>query len=368
MYKYLTEHFNYLIKPSKYEGADLLRCFAILGVVFFHNDKVLYSRIFRLGWTGVDLFFILSGFLIGGAILDEYKKTSEFKFARFYRNRVLRIYPVYILATLLTIYINIDIFKIITFQMFEFIKQISINIFFLQTYIPYIFKGDIWNSAYTAGGSWSLVIEWFFYLVCPLLLVVFLKWFKGSYSKIIIVFGLIYLTGTFVRIYVTRNVMPDDSNWYFFHILRPHMRYDELVAGVICALLIRRFTVKNKFKVLFFVTCLAVLSLFSIYYFKNPVFLTYPQMQTWQTLFYPLILSFSFSCLLLSLYNIKIQSPLVNVIARLSYPMYLMHLVFSDTVIHLESTVLVCFNFAVSFLVSLLVEYPFIRLYRSNTQ
>lgn len=368
MYKYVTGHFSYLIKSSKYEGVDLLRCFAVLGVVFFHYDKILYSRIFRLGWTGVDLFFILSGFLIGGAILDEYQKTGEFRFLRFYKNRVLRIYPVYIFATLLTIYVNIEVFKVITFQFIEFVKQFTINLLFLQTYIPYIFKGDIWNPAYTAGGTWSLVIEWFFYLVCPVVLVLLLKKFKGNYAKILIVFGIIYLSGTFVRLYVTRNVLPDDSNWYFAHILRPHMRYDELVAGVICAMLVRKFSIKNKLKALFFLVSCVILCLTAVYYYQNPIFLTSPQLQTWETLYFPVVLSIAFSFLLLSLYNLKIHSPLVNMIARLSYPMYLIHMALAGTVIPLEPTALVVFNFGVSYLVSLTIEYPFLRLYRPNSQ
>src|SRR5438552_4630577 len=76
---------------------DGVRGFAIL-VVILHNESGLYpslhlQRVFANGWMGVDLFFVLSGFLITGLLLDS--KGSEGYFKNFYARRCLRIWPLY---------------------------------------------------------------------------------------------------------------------------------------------------------------------------------------------------------------------------------------------------------------------------------
>ena len=76
---------------------DAVRGVAIL-VVMAHNISLKYSvfhsqHIFRNGWMGVDLFFVLSGFLITGILIDT--KSSEGYFKNFYVRRCLRIWPLY---------------------------------------------------------------------------------------------------------------------------------------------------------------------------------------------------------------------------------------------------------------------------------
>ena len=74
---------------------DAIRGVAIL-VVIFHNQSAKYpslhlEKLFANGWMGVDLFFVLSGFLITGILLDT--KRSENYFKNFYIRRCLRIWP-----------------------------------------------------------------------------------------------------------------------------------------------------------------------------------------------------------------------------------------------------------------------------------
>jgi len=76
---------------SYYPALDGLRGFAILGVLLQHNFSFL--PVPKFGWVGVDLFFVLSGFLITDILL----KTKEQKnfLSNFYTRRVLRIFPLY---------------------------------------------------------------------------------------------------------------------------------------------------------------------------------------------------------------------------------------------------------------------------------
>ena len=72
---------------------DFLRGLAILIVLFRHHW--LTSFTFNFGWVGVDLFFVLSGFLVSGLLFSEYKKFGDLKPSRFLARRGFKIYPMF---------------------------------------------------------------------------------------------------------------------------------------------------------------------------------------------------------------------------------------------------------------------------------
>src|SRR5437868_13090846 len=79
-------------------GLDLLRAFAILVVVIYHAALFgfkLPGRVDRFGWIGVDLFFVLSGYLIGGQLLAPHARSRPIDLCRFFVRRALRMIPVY---------------------------------------------------------------------------------------------------------------------------------------------------------------------------------------------------------------------------------------------------------------------------------
>jgi peptidoglycan/LPS O-acetylase OafA/YrhL len=103
-----------IIRPKMPE-LDSLRGIAILAVVFYHAFHWSYGsyefgqfgrlliRASRIGWLGVNLFFVLSGFLITGILLDSRPSPSYFR--RFYVRRALRILPIFYLVLFLLIWI-----------------------------------------------------------------------------------------------------------------------------------------------------------------------------------------------------------------------------------------------------------------------
>src|ERR1700720_2832183 len=87
-------------------GLDLLRALAIIIVVIYHAGIMGFpmpGRIHRWGWIGVDLFFVLSGYLIGGQLLAPLARGQSINLRRFFARRALRILPAYVV--ILTIYV-----------------------------------------------------------------------------------------------------------------------------------------------------------------------------------------------------------------------------------------------------------------------
>jgi len=84
---------------KRYPGLDLLRAIAILWVLLFHGmTEGLGSplpAIGKIGWMGVDLFFVLSGYLIGSQLLKVYANGQVPSVGLFYLRRAFRIVPVY---------------------------------------------------------------------------------------------------------------------------------------------------------------------------------------------------------------------------------------------------------------------------------
>ncbi len=89
-------------------GLDLLRAIAIIWVMLFHSFIVdglgpHFSWLSRYGWAGVDIFFVLSGFLIGSQVLRPLQRGEPFSFGAFYARRAWRILPVF--AVVLALYV-----------------------------------------------------------------------------------------------------------------------------------------------------------------------------------------------------------------------------------------------------------------------
>ena len=80
---------------------DGLRALSVLAVIFYHGNFIIYDKsFFQGGFLGVDIFFVISGYLITSLILKEIKVTGKFYFINFYHRRVRRILPMLIFITL----------------------------------------------------------------------------------------------------------------------------------------------------------------------------------------------------------------------------------------------------------------------------
>ena len=158
--------------PRYLPELDVLRGFAILAVMFHHIGKNLPAlhlvRIGGYGWTGVDLFFVISGFLITGILLEEKGKNHYFR--NFYARRVLRIWPLYYAVLIFA-------FVLLPLAMPSLRARIFADAYPWQSY--FFFVQNLFSVKEIAFGpvgvTWSLAIEEQYYLVWPILVLLLSK-------------------------------------------------------------------------------------------------------------------------------------------------------------------------------------------------
>ena len=156
---------------------DGLRGLAILLVVFFHyfvspvktEPGTLQHTIMRPLWlalTGVDLFFVLSGFLIGGILLDN--RTAANYFKTFYIRRFCRIFPLY--ALWLALFVVLE--QIVRAPQFEWLLHHNpLPLWSYATFTQNLVMATMADTGpHFMGVTWSLAVEEQFYLVLPLLI------------------------------------------------------------------------------------------------------------------------------------------------------------------------------------------------------
>ena len=157
---------KYLPNPRLIE-LDVLRTAAVLLVLIRHiqilypGDHTLVGRILeafqRAGWIGVDLFFVLSGFLVSGLLFKEFQRFGEIKIISFLIRRALKIYPAFYFFLFVTVTLRSLKHPLELNRFFS-------ELFFVQNYFP-----AIWNH------TWSLAVEEHFYLALSGLFFLILK-------------------------------------------------------------------------------------------------------------------------------------------------------------------------------------------------
>jgi len=206
-------------------GLDLLRALAIIVVVIYHAGIMgfpLPSRVHRWGWIGVDLFFVLSGYLIGGQLLAEVARSEHLNLARFYARRVLRIMPAYFV--ILTIY-----FLLPSWREYPDMAQ-PLWKFLLSVQNIALHGGTAFSH------SWSLAVEDQFYLALPFILLVLFWRPRGA----ILVSCFIVLSGLFLRAFLAAQNASVDGGvsfrgfqaWIYYPTWT---RLDPLGLGVVIA-------------------------------------------------------------------------------------------------------------------------------------
>jgi peptidoglycan/LPS O-acetylase OafA/YrhL len=200
-------------RTERIAGLDLLRALAIVLVVLAHYPKTgstLLDRALNFGWTGVDLFFVLSGYLIGGQLLKPVALGEHVALGQFYLRRFLRTLPNY---------------------------YVILAVYFLLIPTPeskYLLFAQNFGIPRAFAPSWSLCVEEQFYLLFPLIVIGLrsVRWLAYSVPALLIAeFG--------VRAAIWFHVRPDLASEpqalsiYMGHLYYPtYCRLDGIVLGV----------------------------------------------------------------------------------------------------------------------------------------
>jgi peptidoglycan/LPS O-acetylase OafA/YrhL len=152
------------IQTKHIPALDGLRGLAILMVICWHYFPTL--RIFSIGYTGVDLFFVLSGYLITGRLLATQNEPHYFR--KFYRNRILRIFPLYYVVLIIFYAAIFLLTKKENFEKLSFYTAHWSNFFLFTENWSFIFFG-LPQEPYLTH-FWSLAVEEQFYLVWPFMI------------------------------------------------------------------------------------------------------------------------------------------------------------------------------------------------------
>ena len=190
---------------------DILRAVAVLLVFCRHTGFPIAAQV---GWVGVDLFFVLSGFLVSGLLFHEYKSTLAIRPGRFLIRRGFKIYPQF--YVFLAASVAVEIF----FSEPPAASSVAAEAFFFQNYAEGIL-----------AHTWSLAIEEHFYLLLALG-IAFLGYRGGPnpFAPLPKVAGILCGVILVARI-VTWLVMPEKSD--YVHVFPSHLRMDSLLAGVL---------------------------------------------------------------------------------------------------------------------------------------
>ena len=198
---------------------DGLRGLAIVMVMLFHYAMILnrhqplqraVASLSDFGWTGVDLFFVLSGFLITGILLDTSSATNYFN--SFYTRRILRIFPLYYLSLPLIFFV---------------IAPADAH---PHTRIWYLFYAQNWvmTKVFFAGHYWSLAVEEQFYLLWPF---VVRQFNRRQVLQIAI-------AGALAAVVLRLALLAENVDPYYIY-RNVFTRMDALLIGAACACLIR---------------------------------------------------------------------------------------------------------------------------------
>ena len=215
------------MKLSYRPEIDGLRAIAVGAVILYHSQiTILGHQPFKGGFIGVDIFFVISGYLITSIIYKELSSTGSFSFKYFYERRVRRILPA-LLFVMLVSYIFAWIF-LLPSSFLDFSKSILYSQGFSSNFY-FHYSGQQYDDPSSLLKpflhTWSLSVEEQYYIIFPIFLIIVFKF----YRKYLIHF---LFTGFFISLFLaewgSRNY--PSATFYFIHT-----RVWELVAGSLLA-------------------------------------------------------------------------------------------------------------------------------------
>jgi peptidoglycan/LPS O-acetylase OafA/YrhL len=219
---------------------DGLRAIAVTAVVIFH----IFGNALRGGWIGVEVFFVLSGYLITGLLRREWMQSGRIDLIGFYGARVFRLLPA--LTVLLIFYLCVGLLRKDSYWLS------------LKTAAIVLFYGMNWARAFSLasedylGHTWSLAVEEQFYIIFPFILMVIVRF------KPVVILSVVYL-----MLIVWRFYLIDGGATVARIINGLDTRADGLLIGCILSFALDKAFVQQFAQRLWPLACLGLIALFA---------------------------------------------------------------------------------------------------------
>ena len=319
---------------------QFLRAISVLLVFFYH----LKLEIFSFGFLGVDIFFVISGYVITSRLYEELENKNRIDFISFYVRRIKRIFPV------LVFILSIVLIFIIFFQPLDLLSgNITVYLFtiFGLSNLYYLFsKKDYFDNVFedVFGHTWSLGVEEQFYILFPLFLFLLYKLITRKTNQVLTIFILI-IFGAFLTFQYSENLQ------LIFY--SPIFRFWEFLLGSLAYFLNNQFNNKRT-------------NLISIISFIILIFLII--IKSYSNNFIAVLFSSIFASLFLIFYQdggkfkFLFNNKLLVLIGNISYSFYLWHLpvIYFYDLYFVDSFIKIPFIFLLTFALSF-ITYNYIE-------
>ena len=324
---------------NRYPSLHGLRVLAIVSVVQFHvtwifagEQGIRLDRDFTASsltvFFGMDLFFILSGFLIGLILLRSLAKTGTQSLKRFYIRRVSRTFPSY--------YVVLTFLALTTSLTASQLRHLPWEYLYGTNFLS-LLRTDV-----IMFWGWSLALEEQFYLTVPILFFVVHR-LRSDRARLVLLFA-VWLLALVIRLVVYYKRAPwTDLALYEALYFRPHTRFDTLVAGIILAFVhhtwgaeVTQWLVKPFHRALLGMSSLACLWLLVQPWMFGKEHVQMVHVFAWGTV--TSIMYFGWLLLLIhgdteSWVHRALSAPFFRSIATLGYGVYLVHIPLCDYLI-----------------------------------
>lgn len=324
---------------NRYPSLHGLRVLAIVSVVQFHvtwifagEQGIRLDRDFTASsltvFFGMDLFFMLSGFLIGMILLRSLAKTGSQNLKRFYIRRVSRTFPSY--------YVVLTYLALTTSLTASQLKHLPWEYLYGTNFMS-LLRSDI-----IMFWGWSLALEEQFYLTVPILFFV-LHRLRSDRARLVLL-TCVWLAALVIRIVIFLKRAPwTDLLLYEALYFRPHTRFDTLVAGIILAFVHHHWgdAIEVWLKKPFHRALLGLMSLACLWLLVQPYMFGKEHVQLVHVFAWGTVTSIMYFGVLLLLIHgdtgswvhRALSAPIFRKIATLGYGVYLVHIPLCDQVI-----------------------------------
>ena len=206
---------------------DGLRAIAVVSIILYHAQIVVFGRNwFEGGFIGVDIFFVISGYLITRIILSELRTKGSFSVLNFYERRARRILP--LLFLVIAASFPVAWAWLLPKDLIEYSNSILASVFFGSNFFFYFNTTEYGADSALLKPflhTWSLGVEEQFYLIFPIIAILAYKFFKQHFLTILVALSLLSLQFSELM-----EVRDSDLNFYL-----PFSRFWELAVGSMLA-------------------------------------------------------------------------------------------------------------------------------------